>query len=423
MKAHLTSEPSALSTQRSTSTPRPSSFILHPSPLAVYVHTPFCPSKCGYCDFNSYAMSGDIMERTTRAMVAEVERSPWRGRPAKTIFFGGGTPTYLPEDQLLDILNAVLKAHPSLPGAEITSEANPGTADAGKFRAMRQAGFNRISLGAQSFLDSDLLRLGRIHRAGEIERAVEIAREAGFDNLNLDLMFALPGQSRRAWEANLQRALALQPEHLSLYCLTLEPNTPFYKQHLKGQLEQPDDEDQVAMYEQCVEMAAAAGYDQYEISNFAKPGYECKHNLCYWHAEEYAGYGPGAVGCVANSELGTRSAESPRYDSPPLKEGSGVDERVERYTNLKHPDGYCAAIESGQPTAFEREELTPEIQRVERIMLGLRLNAGLNTESLDLPESKLAQLEGRGWVKRNESAIQLTPEGRHFCSEVALVLI
>ncbi len=375
---------------------------LKASALAVYVHTPFCPSKCGYCDFNSYAMSGDIMERTTRAMVAEIERSPWRGRPAKTIFFGGGTPTYLPEDQLLRLLDAVLKAHPPLPGAEVTSEANPGTADADKFRAMRQAGFNRISLGAQSFLDSDLLRLGRIHKAGEIERAVEIARNAGFDNLNLDLMFALPGQSRHAWEANLQRALSLQPEHLSLYCLTLEPNTPFYKQHLKGQLEQPDDEDQVAMYEQCVEMAVAAGYEQYEISNFAKPGYECKHNLCYWHAEEYAGYGPGAVGCVASAEIGGRS---------------------ERYTNLKHPDGYCSALEARQPTAFEREELTPDIQRVERIMLGLRLNAGLDTDRLDLPEPKLAQLEASGWVERNGDTMRLTPEGRHFCSEVALALI
>ena len=394
----LNTRHSTLNAQHSTLNPQPSPLN---TPLAVYVHTPFCPSKCGYCDFNSYAMSGDIMERTTRAMVAEIKSSPSRGRPAKTIFFGGGTPTFLPEYQLLRILDSVLEVHPPLPGAEITSEANPGTADAGKFRAMRRAGFNRISLGAQSFLDSDLLRLGRIHRAGEIERAVEIARDAGFDNLNLDLMFALPGQSRRAWEANLRRALALQPEHLSLYCLTLEPNTPFYKQHLKGQLEQPDDEDQVAMYEQCVDMAAAAGYEQYEISNFAKPGHECKHNLCYWNAEEYAGYGPGAVGCVAEP----------------------ATEQPVRYTNLKHPDGYCAAVEAGQPTAFEREELTAAIQRVERIMLGLRLNSGFEAGGLNISDASLANLQSKGWITRSGDTVSLTAEGRHFCSEVALALI
>ncbi len=184
--------------------------------LAVYVHIPFCPTKCGYCDFNSYAGSGeDLVERTVDAQVEEIRRSPWRGRPASTIFFGGGTPTFLTESQLLRIFEAVLEAHPPLPDCETTSEANPGTVDASKFRAMRAAGFNRISLGAQSFLDSDLLTLGRIHRAGEIERAVNAAREAGFDNINLDLMFALPSQSIRAWNANLDRALALEPEHLS----------------------------------------------------------------------------------------------------------------------------------------------------------------------------------------------------------------
>jgi oxygen-independent coproporphyrinogen-3 oxidase len=416
------------------------------SPLAIYVHTPFCPSKCGYCDFNSYAMSGEIMERTTQAQVAEIERSPWRGRPSRTIFFGGGTPTFLSEDQLVRILEAVLRVHPPLPGAEITSEANPGTADADKFSAMRRAGFNRISLGAQSFLDSDLLRLGRIHKAGEIERAVSIARDSGFDNLNLDLMFALPGQSRHAWRANLERALAMKPEHLSLYCLTIEQNTPFYKQHLSGQLQLPDDDDQVAMYDECVDLCASAGYEQYEISNFAKTGFECQHNLCYWRAEEYAGYGPGAVGCIADS-------------SPPLKEGLGVDEQVlpndvsnhrlvesisedrpspgtsaqspltrapsplTRYTNLKHPERYCTAVEEGARLAFESEELTSDLQRMEKIMLGLRLNSGLDTHGLELPTTKIQKLLNRGWIEQRDSLIRLTPEGKHFCSEVALELI
>ena len=379
--------------------------------LAIYVHTPFCPSKCGYCDFNSYAMSGEIMERTTRAIVAEIERSPWRGRPAKTIFFGGGTPTFLAEDQLLRILDTVMRVHPPVDGAEITSEANPGTADAEKFRAMRRAGFNRISLGAQSFLDSDLLRLGRIHKAGEIERAVAIARDAGFDNLNLDLMFALPGQSRHAWRTNLDRALSLSPEHLSLYCLTLEPNTPFYKQHLSGQLQLPDDDEQVAMYEECGLVTAEKGFEQYEISNFALPGRECAHNLCYWRAEEYAGYGPGAVGCVASAPIGLR----------PLPPQAGED--LVRYTNLKHPERYCSAVENGDAIAFEYEEITPDKQRVETIMLGLRLNAGLDMSDLDLSRGQIERLVDRGWIDLRDDVIRLTKEGRHFCSEVALELI
>jgi len=364
-------------------------------PIAVYIHVPFCPSKCGYCDFNSYAMQGDIVGRTVDAMVAEILRSPWRGRPAKTIFFGGGTPTYLDEGQLLRIFEAVLEVHPPLDGAEITSEANPGTVDQAKFAAMRKAGYNRISLGAQSFLDSDLLALERVHKAGDIERAVSAARDAGFDNLNLDLMFALPHQSLHAWRRNLDRALALQPEHLSLYCLTIEPNTAFYKKHLRGQLTLPDDEQQVAMYDECVAKTKAAGFHQYEISNFAKPGRECQHNLCYWHAEEYAGYGPGAVGMVEDV----------------------------RYTNLKHPTGYCDAVEAGKALPFESESLDEPTKRMERIMLGLRLNDGLPLDGLTVDPKGEKRVVDRGWVEPSQDRLRLTPAGRHFCSEVALELI
>lgn len=365
------------------------------SPIAVYVHVPFCPSKCGYCDFNSYAMQGDIVGRTVDAMVAEIERSPWRGRPAKTIFFGGGTPTYLDEASLLRIFEAVLRVHPPLPGIEITSEANPGTVDQAKFAAMRKAGFNRISLGAQSFLDSDLLALERVHKSGDIERAVGAARDAGFDNVNLDLMFALPHQSLHAWRRNLDRALALDPEHLSLYCLTIEPNTAFYKKHLRGQLTLPDDEQQVSMYEECVARTAEAGFHQYEISNFAKPGRECAHNLCYWHAEEYAGYGPGAVGMVENV----------------------------RYTNLKHPVGYCDAVEAGRALPFESEALDFATRRMERIMLGLRLNDGLSLADLEVNPKARQKVSDLGWIEGEGDLVRLTPAGRHFCSEVALELI
>ncbi len=364
------------------------------SSFAVYVHVPFCPTKCGYCDFNSYAMEGEIQERTAHAIATEIRRSPWAGRPARTIFFGGGTPTYLREDLLLGILEAVLETHPPVEGAEITSEANPGTVDAAKFHAMRAGGFNRISLGAQSFQDSDLLRLGRVHRSGEIERAVAAAREAGFENLNLDLMFALPNQSARGWKTNLERAFALDPEHLSLYCLTIEPNTAFFKEHRRGDLPLPDEESQVAMYDECLQLAADKGYRQYEISNFAKPGRECRHNLEYWRGAEYAGYGPGAVGMVGNV----------------------------RRTNLKHPKRYCDAVEGGVKTAYDEEPLSAEILQTERIMLGLRLNEGLPLELLRDPRG-LDQARAKGWVEDEGDRVRLTAAGRHFCSEVALALI
>ena len=335
------------------------------------------------------------MERTTQATIAEIRRSPSSGRAAKTIFFGGGTPTYLAEGQLLRILDAVFEIHPPIDGCEITSEANPGTVDMQIFATMRRGGFNRISLGAQSFVDSDLMTLGRVHRSGEIERAVGAARDAGFENLNLDLMFALPNQSVRGWKENLTRALSLAPEHLSLYCLTIEQNTAFYKQNLRGQLALPNEEAQVEMYEDCLDRTASAGYIQYEISNFAKPGHECRHNLCYWLGEEYAGYGPGAVGFI-----------------------EGV-----RYTNLKHPEGYCAAVNEGAALAFESETIDTRLHRIERLMLGLRLNEGIDAEELEVDPKSMNKALDRGWVEFDSGRVRLTPAGRHFCSEVALELM
>jgi oxygen-independent coproporphyrinogen-3 oxidase len=371
----------------------------YPEAVAVYVHTPFCPSKCGYCDFNSYAMSGDIMRRTTSATLAELRRSPWRGIPAKTVFFGGGTPTFLPLPQLLELLEAVQDAHPPLPGAEVTSEANPGTVDASKFSAMRKAGFNRISLGAQSFWEDDLLLLGRVHQAGHIESAVRSANDAGFENINVDLMFSLPNQTLRRWEHNLERALSLETEHLSLYGLTIELNTPFYKRQSKGDLQLPPEEDQVDMYDRALSMVTDKGFRQYEISNFALPGRECAHNLCYWRGEFYAAYGPGAVGYMPG-EMGPR-----------------------RYTNLKHPERYSSAAEEGLALYFEEETLSEANVRLEKLMLGLRLNTGLDSRVLSLQQSKVENLKRKGWINIVGEQIMLTPNGRHFCSEATLELM
>ena len=334
------------------------------------------------------------MPRTVDATITELQRSALAGRPAKTIFFGGGTPTFLDASDLSRLLRAVTETHPPIAGCEITTESNPGTADADKYRTAFDAGFNRISLGAQSFKSQDLLRLGRVHQSEDIGNAVSLAREAGFKNLNLDLMFALPGQSTFAWQDNLQRAIELDPDHISLYCLTLEPNTAFYKEHLKGQLILPPEEDQVEMYEVAVATSTRAGYIQYEISNFAKLDMECRHNLCYWKCEEYAAYGPGAVSCIESV----------------------------RETRLKHPERYCEALESSKPFLCEEDALSDESKSLEKLMLGLRLNEGLTAPEALLRCKAVQDLCAFGWIEAERNTIRLTPLGRHFCSEATLKL-
>lgn len=264
---------------------------------------------------------------------------------------------------------------------------------------MGSAGFNRLSLGAQSFHADDLVRLDRIHAVDDISRAVGAAREAGFDNLNLDLMFGLPKQSARGWSSNLDRAFALNPDHISLYGLTIEPNTAFYKRHLRGELDLPNEDLQVDMYENCCDRSEREGFAQYEISNFSKPGRECQHNLAYWRHEDYAAYGPGAVSCMT------------------------LDSGRKRETRIKHPERYCQAIESEQNLIVESDLLTPEAEQVERIMLGLRLNEGFAWPASRRPERTVAELCDRGWLAATPERITLTKLGRHFCSEVALHLI
>lgn len=361
---------------------------------AIYVHIPFCPTKCGYCDFNSYALDGEIIERTTDAILSDIRSSPHFGRPAKTIFFGGGTPTFIPAEQLIGILKVLMDAHPPVGDCEITSEANPGTVDASRFEAMAEAGFNRISLGAQSFFADDLVRLGRIHSTSEITTAFASARSAGFKNLNLDLMFALPEQSLGNWRRNLEVAMNLDPEHISLYCLTIEPNTAFFKQHRRGMLSVPCEERQIAMYDLCSEAVARHGFRQYEISNYAKPGYECRHNLCYWRGEEYIAYGPGAV-----ERVGMR-----------------------RTTRLKHPQRYCEAVEAKQNLFCDVDELDESSLRSEKVMLGLRLEEGVD-HSIFEPDA-VRELGQRGWVELSpRGRVRLTKKGRHFCNQAIVELL
>lgn len=264
--------------------------------ISLYLHIPFCAVRCHYCDFNTYARLDSLFEPYSVALQEEVRRAgaARTGETVRTVFFGGGTPTVLPHRLLGQILDIARQAFQIETNAEITSEANPGTTDAEVFAALRGMGVNRLSMGVQSFDDAELRWLGRMHDADEAERAFDTARRAGFDNINLDFMFGLPGQSADTWSHTLDRALALAPEHISLYSLTVEHGTPLYDAVRRGVQAPPDDDVAADYYLLAGERLATAGYEQYEISNWARPGYQARHNLVYWRHERYLGFGPGA---------------------------------------------------------------------------------------------------------------------------------
>lgn len=331
-----------------------------PRPLALYIHIPFCAKHCAYCDFNTYvekaqsaivqATGEAICRDIARTAQEEVEGTPLGSCPVPTIFFGGGTPTFLNGEQLARILQTVRDCFAVAPDAEVSSEANPGSSDAEKFAAMRAAGFNRLSVGVQAFDDELLVTLDRFHTAGEAERALTAAREAGFSNLSLDLMFGLPKQTPRHWRTTLERALALQTEHLSLYALTLEPGTRFERLHAGGKLALPDEDIELAMYEESIATLTAAGYAHYEVSNFARPGFRCRHNQVYWRNEEYLGFGPGAVSYVAGR----------------------------RWKRERLPARYVQKVAAEADLTVESECLDAAGALGETMLLGLRLRDGLS---------------------------------------------
>ena len=264
--------------------------------LALYVHIPFCESKCPYCDFNTYAGIEALMPSYVAALAREIEQwGGWLGRPTlASVFFGGGTPSYLPPDDLRRLMRAIRAAFDLPDDAEATAEANPGDCTPERLLAMRRAGFNRISIGVQSFDDAELAMLGRRHDAERAARAVRDARKAGFDNLSLDLMFGLPEQSVATWARSVEEAVRLQTDHLSAYALTLEPGTPLEADVRIGRTPEPDPDLAADMYLRAQTVLAAAGLQQYEISNWAAPGRESTHNLAYWRGLPYLGVGPGA---------------------------------------------------------------------------------------------------------------------------------
>jgi len=372
-------------------------------PLHCYVHIPFCRRKCPYCGFVSYAGKEYLLESYGRAVAAEAQRVACSlpGRELDTVYFGGGTPSLLAAEQVGHLLAVLDDVWGLASNAEVTLEANPGTVDGEKLAALRRAGANRLSLGVQSFDDGELALLGRLHSAGEALAAYGFARQAGFGNICLDLIWGLPEQTAASWRLRLRKAIELGPEHVSAYALTLEEGTQFGARAAAGELALPDEDTQLAMYETARRMLAEAGYGQYEISNWARPGYECRHNLAYWHGQEYVGLGAGAHSFVQ----GTRRA------------------------NVEEVEAYIEAVERGQAPTASEESLSPQRAMGEAIMLGLRTVEGVDLAAAQRrfgvdPWAEYAdamqQLEGLALLARTDRGIRLTERGMALADEIAM---
>ena len=383
---------------------------LSPAPVtSLYIHVPFCAQKCEYCAFYSEASSGELINRYVAALVRELEIVADDLKP-KTIFFGGGTPSLLNLRQWETILRAMEKLN-LLGAEEFSIESNPATVSADKCKLLRDFGVNRVSMGVQSLDEKLLDRLGRIHSREQVFKSFDILRHAGFDNLNLDLMFAIPTQTMDIWRDTLNEAMAMQSEHLSSYEVIYEDDTPLFHQLQAGEFS-VDEELACAMYEELVTRSAEAGFRQYEIANFAKdklevqnskseiPSGACRHNVNYWRGGSYHGLGPSATGYV----------------------------RGVRTKNWANTQLYCEQLEKGKRAIESSEELSPLRRAGETAAFGLRMNTGWPFEDFqratgyDLRRewnSEMKQLEERGWAKISGNRFHLTHQGLRFADAAA----
>ncbi len=392
--------------------------------LGLYVHIPFCRAKCRYCDFNSYAGVESLVPSYVDALLAEMLR--WRPLVADftvtTVFIGGGTPSILPPAEVKRVLGTVRdsfrpdgRAPARLaPDAEVSLEANPGTVDVAYLKGLRRLGVNRLSLGVQSLRDDDLRLLGRIHTAAEAREAYQAARRAGFDNVNIDLIYGLPWQTLRDWRRTLKEAIALRPDHLSLYALTLEEGTPLAADVSSGRVPQPDPDLAADMYREAEAALAAADYQHYEISNWALPGRRCRHNLTYWRNEPYLGLGTGAHSSFGGFRFANTRA--------PREYIRGVEESAAREPAADGIASFLASLAHIETS----EETSRASAMAETVILGLRLVDGLPFEGfrrrfgLELTAAygpQVEELEGFGLLERADGRLRLTPRGRLLGNE------
>ncbi|MCI1773750.1 MAG: radical SAM family heme chaperone HemW [Paenibacillus lautus] len=368
---------------------------------AVYIHIPFCTNKCFYCDFNSYVLKDQPVMDYLRALDKEMELTVQANPPGriKSIFVGGGTPTVLKPNEMEYFLQSVKRHFPEWSDSiEFSMEANPGTTDPEKLSVMRQGGVNRISFGVQAFQNILLTGIGRIHDTDDVYRSLDNARRAGFDNMSIDLMFGLPNQTLDMLAESVDKALELELPHYSIYSLKVEENTLFHTMYQRNQLPLPDEEDELNMYLLLMERMKAAGYKQYEISNFAKPGFESRHNMTYWRNEDYYGLGAGAHGYVGRR----------------------------RHVNIKGVNPYNEAANKGLPR-LESFEISREEAMEDFLMVGLRVLDGVSSRrfreqfGISMEEvfaGPLNKMVGAGLLDATEDGYKLSSKGILFGNDV-----
>ena len=369
--------------------------LAEPDRAGIYVHIPFCLTRCGYCDFNAYAGLDHLAPRYLRAVVAEADLSvpSWDGASVESVFLGGGTPTMQTPADLAALLRHLRATFDVTDDAEITTEANPDTVDEPTLVALLEAGYGRLSMGAQSFDPVVLASLERIHQPETVRRAFDAARRAGYENVNLDLIYGAEGETPESWEATLRETVALAPEHISAYALTVEPATPLGRAVAAGERPGPDPDLQADMFGVACEVLASAGYRHYEVSNWAKPGFECRHNLGYWERRPYLGLGAGAHSYRENH----------------------------RWWNIRPPEEYMAQVEAGRLPVGGEERLDPSDAYLEEVFLKLRILEGIPASWIDeevaapFIESGLLEVEfgqliptERGMLLLNELVLALT---------------
>ena len=370
-------------------------------PFGVYLHVPFCSSRCGYCDFNTYTAAElrggpgadrDVFVDSALAELDLAARVLPRAPEVGTVFVGGGTPTLLATEQLRRLVQAIRDRWPVAADAEITTEANPESVDAAALARLVEAGFTRISFGMQSAVPRVLATLDRVHSAGRPARVVAEAKAAGFDHVSLDLIYGTPGESLLDWRTSVETAVAAGPDHVSAYALVVEAGTRMAVRVRRGELPAPDSDDLADKYLLAEELFGAAGFAAYEVSNWASaPAARCRHNLGYWRGDDWWGIGPGA-----HSHVG------------------GV-----RWWNVKHPSRYAARLAAGVSPAQARELLTDADRRLERILLGVRLDEGLPLDALSpLARGRLPELARRGLIGPDRDLVRLTVYGRLLADAV-----
>jgi oxygen-independent coproporphyrinogen-3 oxidase len=378
---------------------------------ALYIHFPFCIRKCLYCDFNSVAGAEIPQQAYTDALVGEMElrrETLPGGVTASTLYLGGGTPSLLEPAQVERIIAAACRLFSLEPGAEITMEANPGTVNREKLSAYRSTGVNRLSLGIQSFSDDMLALLGRVHSAQEGIASFAAAREAGFANIGIDLIHSLPGQTPEHWRAELERAILLQPEHVSAYGLTIEAGTPFHAMERSGELALPEEESSAEMFENTSELLCETGYEHYEISNFALPGFRSRHNQVYWQRGDYLGFGAGAHSFLSSPHSGRR------------------------WKNPDDPESYMLSIANGITPDEEMTVVQEREARAETLFLGLRMLEGVDGNRFrkefamsleDAYPEELRALLSEGLLEWEKGRLRIAGKGLILANQVLIRFI